>query len=327
MDKWYTCCPVIKYWDEHEVLQKTHDFVDGVQLKPIPQWITESPNYSGVRQEDKDDLFDSEAVVGIEYQATALGDPLPSWTGPGVKSIQDWASALVQHVGVAFWLSHPLALRLGSVFTFQNHGGDWGLRQCLGTRSFVQRLHYDKYTIQEKDIKLAAQLFEGINACEPEGALPLALNMLRLALIQRYFPVAFLLRWVCLEALFGPKDSQGVTERMAQRMAAFLSDSEQDIEALKRKVKESYRWRSKIIHGRRQKAIPEDTWQALDEEADDFILWSLRKILLDNNLISTFTGEDDRESFLLSITPEEPVQSVFRYLVEKIVKIWTSGIS
>lgn len=56
--------------------------------------------------------------------------------------------------------------------------------------------------------------------------------------------------WMALESLFGSDDTNEIAYKLAQRISFFLADSPEVAQELFRKVKNCYKMRSTIIHGR-----------------------------------------------------------------------------
>jgi hypothetical protein len=110
--------------------------------------------------------------------------------------------------------------------------------------------------------------------------------------------VRYLLVWVALEALFGPKDGHEVTHRVAERIALFLSPRLGARRELYAQAKQDHGLRSAVVHGRglarRHRAQP----GVNEENSERFIRASLLKILSDPGMTSTFSSEAKREDYL-----------------------------
>ena len=106
--------------------------------------------------------------------------------------------------------------------------------------------------------------------------------------------IRYILFWVVLEALFGPKDGKEVTYRLCQRLAFFLAQDKVEARKLFDKAKKGYGLRSKIVHGRWKPNQNSDKFMA---EAETFARDSLIRLLQNHELASVFSGRT-RESYL-----------------------------
>ncbi|MBX3308523.1 MAG: hypothetical protein KF751_20950, partial [Nitrospira sp.] len=78
------------------------------------------------------------------------------------------------------------------------------------------------------------------------------------ALLEQAWPLRFLLHWLAMESLFGPEDGREITFRLSQRVALFLESDKEKAQKLFSEVKNSYSWRSKVVHGLRLSKLKED---------------------------------------------------------------------
>lgn len=134
-----------------------------------------------------------------------------------------------------------------------------------------------------------------------EGSVWNAFQAIRAALQTYVDIIRYFLVWVALESLFGPDDGMKISQNLSQRIAAFLAKDYNEAQELTAKVKKGYKFRSTIAHGR-WKANPDS--ETLLADVETFARDSLMYVLLDNNLLKTFSGiGKSREKYLDGLGP------------------------
>jgi hypothetical protein len=120
------------------------------------------------------------------------------------------------------------------------------------------------------------------------------------ALSDQTWEFRFLLIWLVLECLFGPETPQETTFRLSQRMAFFLEKEGSTAREVYARIKKSYEWRSKIVHGLRLSNLQGEKSDSLSVELEGLVRRSLVAILDSENLAETFDG-GGREEYLDSL--------------------------
>jgi hypothetical protein len=105
--------------------------------------------------------------------------------------------------------------------------------------------------------------------------------------ITRYF-----LFWVALEALFGSQSGE-LKYRLSQRIAFFIAKDRSEARNIYEKAKDGYDFRSQIAHG----GWKENTKSlALLADVETHARESLMRVLLNDDLLKTFSGKDKRRN-------------------------------
>lgn len=131
---------------------------------------------------------------------------------------------------------------------------------------------------------------------EEDHSLAVAIRFATKALAETWWQSRYLCLWVCLEALFG-SDSE-VSYRIALRIANFLGDTQESRKDIFDRVREAYRWRNRVAHGRPNKESEKDKSAEAMGTAEGVLQGSLQKILWkEPGLIAVFSGRN-REAYL-----------------------------
>lgn len=103
-----------------------------------------------------------------------------------------------------------------------------------------------------------------------------------------------------MESLFGPEDGREITFRLSQRVALFLESDKEKAQKLFSEVKNSYSWRSKVVHGLRLSKLKEDESYQLLVGLEQLVRRSFLEVLRDDATARIFDGES-REKYLDSM--------------------------
>jgi hypothetical protein len=147
------------------------------------------------------------------------------------------------------------------------------------------------------DVEKSRTLYQSFQKTALDGTVRLSGGTTVRALGETSWTLRFLLLWIALECLFGPADAREITFRLSQRVALSLESDPADVRVLFEKIKESYAWRSKVVHGLRLAKLDEEKARYLLVDLESFARRSLLMILEDDSKASTFDGEE-RERFL-----------------------------
>jgi hypothetical protein len=131
-----------------------------------------------------------------------------------------------------------------------------------------------------------------------------ALSAITRALIEGSWEIRFLLYWLAIESLFGPEDGREIAFRISQRAALFLERGAKAQEIFNQ-IKESYRWRSKIVHGLRVSSLRDRQPEKILLESEELLRRIFSLIFNLSTTAEKFDG-NDREKFLdgLAFSPE-----------------------
>jgi hypothetical protein len=103
-----------------------------------------------------------------------------------------------------------------------------------------------------------------------------------------------------LECLFGPETPQETTFRFSQRIAFFLEKEGSKAREVYTRIKKSYEWRSRIVHGLRLSSVKGEKSDSLSVELEELVRRSLVQILGSEAMVKTFDG-GRREEYLDSL--------------------------
>jgi Apea-like HEPN len=153
-----------------------------------------------------------------------------------------------------------------------------------------------------KDITLACRLHLSIAQLERKGSVWSAVQATWVALQQGIDLTRYFLFWVALEALFGSQSAE-LRYRLSQRIAFFIAKDRSEALEIYEKAKDGYDFRSQIAHGGWKEN--KDS-QALLAESEILARISLIRVLLNDDLLKTFSGEDKgRNKYLDGLTFRE----------------------
>ncbi|MBU6434628.1 MAG: hypothetical protein KJS98_15075, partial [Nitrospirae bacterium] len=155
----------------------------------------------------------------------------------------------------------------------------------------------------EDDLGAAKRLFVILQSVSARGPIHMAAQATKKALIEGSWEIRFLLLWIAVECLFGPEDGREISFRLSQRAALFIETDRAQARELFAKVKKSYAWRSKIVHGMRMANLRGDESGILLDELEQLVRRSLSAVLANASVASTFDGEV-RENYLDSLAFE-----------------------
>jgi hypothetical protein len=173
----------------------------------------------------------------------------------------------------------------------------WTWREITSHDERVPLPSYASIDLESSDFLEVFTLAKAFQGARDEGTVRTATNALGLALSQRSWPLRFLALWLALEGLFGPTDARETTFRLCQRIALFLAGRGEGAVELFAKVNESYRWRSKTVHGLRLQKLEPNASALLMEEVELLVQRALFKLLASQQLVEVFDSKA-REPYL-----------------------------
>jgi hypothetical protein len=303
IEPWLTIVPIYNLWSLPDELQLPFSLNKRASLSRLPDWLTDEQQSNvvdlllpKVREELKAHGTIRYCIV-VEYQADSLGSTDPQWQGQKTRSIQDSAFEDARNFFLALWLVHPTSIHYRQVVHVANRPSDRLIRQIekYDPQRHLPNCEDDEY--QVSDLERARLIANGLSDVPINGNIRTAVHAVMRAQTEGEWTIRFLIFWLVMESLYGPEDGREITFRLSQRVAIFLSSNSVDAKNTFRRVKASYSWRSKLVHGLRLAKLTEVESTKLIIELEECIRDSLIKILSDDSLLATFDGSA-REQFL-----------------------------
>lgn len=270
------------------------EFAGGLLLTAKPPWVDREPMLQSLSNHDQEEVRLATHAFVVTYEAAALGDPDPAWTGDKPRSIQDTKYDHCVLGNLALWLSRPSPVHFAVVIHAPRFGDEPVAQQIIWGSPLLCHPKDEDVQITAEDIPLAISLHSSLLALGQDGAVWTAAMATWAGLQMNFEVIRFILFWIALEALFGPEDAREITYRLSQRVGFFLSGARAEARALFSLAKRGYAFRSKIVHGRWKEDADSVTRMA---EAEDLVRRSLVRILEDSTLTAQFSGTA-REAFL-----------------------------
>jgi hypothetical protein len=304
MAKWCSIAPIY-YSDIEEKIELPFDLGYNIRLLLKPGWITEDAISKYLGHSRRDWLI-NEANYAIEvlYDAASYGAPDPDWKGEHPRSMQDRALEFINLCNIAIWLSNPCDFRYELVFDVYKHEDKekWNFRSYHEYIGLKPHKRYMDYKLNMNDLLLSRNLLGVLMEIQRPSPVWVAIRSLWRALTEDSWEVRFLLMWIALEGLFGPYDPRELTYRLSQRLSFFLSDeNKKTTKHLYDDIKKVYGWRSKVVHGMRLNKLSDEKSDDILYDAERWIRLSLIKILSNLKLLSIFSINKERETYLDSI--------------------------
>jgi hypothetical protein len=223
-------------------------FGDGFVLCPVPDWVRSDSMLKSLNKHDQRRVQQASAAFCAKYQAEALGDPDPNWTGPNPRAIQDSKYDAGVLANLALWLACPS----GAGFTVVLHGPEreWGVAaQRVSSHQPLLCNPRDEGRLTAADVLKAAGLHNSLLSIDRRTAMWTVVRAVWSGLQMNSEPVRCILFWVALEAMFGPSDGREITYRLSQRYALYMGQSRAERKELFSVAKRGYAFRSKLVHG------------------------------------------------------------------------------
>lgn len=278
------------------------EFGEGVRLERVPSWFNTSEIFEFYSPGDWLAIRNAEYVLRVDFRADGpdvedtAADPDPFRDSP--RTIGERNVERIQLAALALWIPDggpatgtPLIHCPGDGSRPRNYSHllDLILESAPpATSRLLVRVH------------LAAKLHKQMLELDRHGPLwRSAIRTLPLALQSGHFETRYPVMWIVLEALFGPSSPGETTYRMSQRIGFFLGGSRQEAKAIASRVKEAYRLRSDVVHGRWPVKFRNNANDLL-RESEQWIRLALIAILTNGErLIPLFNGKPkNRDEFL-----------------------------
>lgn len=265
----------------------------------MPEWIRQTDPHDLLRSKLLEKLDDQYShCIAVEYFAEALGSPDPDWKGDQPRAIQDAKHEQLLKTVFSLWLARPTALSFNTVVHAVEHDdGTWITRQIGDPDPILALPDYSGEVHTVEDFMRAGQLFNTLTTLSRDGNVRTAVDASIRALTEQGWTLRFLIFWLVTEGLFGPEDGREITYRLAQRVALFLEEDGDKARKLFVDVKESYGWRSKVVHGLRLSKLTQEKANSLLSDLELLIRRSLIAVLSKEELCSKFDSKS-REEYL-----------------------------
>jgi hypothetical protein len=214
--------------------------------------------------------------------------------------MQDTAAQWIRSAHLALWLARPTGLSFNIVIDAVMHGPEWVTR---GTTTYAETYalpehQHERHTLE--DFGTARTLFNAFLRVSQGGPVHTAALVTMKALGDQTWEFRFLLMWLVLECLFGPETPHETTFRLSQRIALFLEKEGSKAQEVFARIKKSYEWRSRIVHGLRLSNLKGEESDSLLVELEELVRRSLVGILASENSTEIFDG-GRREEYLDSL--------------------------
>jgi len=261
-------------------------FNEHVSIQAVPEWVLQAEESDPFREKLRSTMESGEGhCIAAVYEADTLG------------SRQQTAANDVFSVHLALWLIRPTALSFHVIAHARKHDTEWNIRSIAPYSPAIPLSQYAYDHLVEEDFAKAKTLFGVLQSVSGKGPVRMAAQAAKKALIEGAREIRFLLLWIALESLFGPEDGREVSFRLSQRIALFLETDRLQGCALFSRIKKSYDWRSKIVHGLRVAKLKNEQSQNLLVELEQLVRRSLSAVLATGSIASTFDGKE-REKYL-----------------------------
>lgn len=298
---WTTIAPIGNFWSPPEVVQTPFYVSKRTSIRPIPSWITseKAPGLDQIRPKLRESILKDDLThcIFVEYQADALGTPDPNWRGDEPKAIQDSAVEEITLFTLSLWLAKPSGFYCQEIVHCEEYDNNWMIRQFGNYKRIYPLPAYQNEQVAEADFVRAKGLFEVLANLPNQGPVWSAICNLGLALTQTHWILRYLVFWLILEALFGPEDARETTYRISQRISFFLAADGIARRKLFDEIKDSYRWRSKTVHGVRLKKLNNEKSEKLICDIEKYVRAALLRIFDDQTTLENFSPTK-REQYL-----------------------------
>lgn len=302
MPKWCLICPIHPdYSDDLNAFRSDWTFTEGGSITHIPDWLR-TPEFTDDLHVSQREYLIGEARLAfrVDYEAESYGEIDSSWAGPESRSKQKSAEEKVLLCQLALWLAKPSLLSNELVLHGTETNGEWRHRHSHSVKGWEVHLTHVRNSLSPDDLAKALRLYRAIELLHREGPPWLAVWALWHALTTFRWEFRFLALWTGLEALFGTNENGELRYRLAHRISFLNAQSCYEAERLCEVVSESYKYRSRVVHGLRLQKLTPDNRLNLERDAQYLLRASLVKILEDPTLVARF-NTTGREKFLDSL--------------------------
>lgn len=295
---WQAYCIPKNCWFAELPVETPFHLAAGIYLERVPDWVKEEQVSEDLSWRDRENIKDAQFAFVTSYQADALGSPDPEWMGAKPRPIQDTVNERFSLAAFALWLAKPSTLSAGTTLHFDRENDPYSVRQAATLYRIIVMESEENNELEAADLNLGSQFLGRLLALPRPSSLWTAIHMMLLGLRESRWELRYLSQWIAVEALFGPEQTNETTFRLSQRIALFLGGDEAGCKQIFSLAKEAYKWRSKVVHGGRLEKLTNEKSLKFSDWTEQHIRASFQKILLDPNLIATFSNAKARDNFL-----------------------------
>ena len=282
-------------WEPAEKLDNPIIFPNGTTISLIPDWLKGENFTFGLSLSNREELESlSKYIFKYEYESDDQLQYLRTTETPFDK-----AKGEIIKTCLSLWLTNPSAMTFSLVINAKYFRDSWVPSETEIHQDIYSHPNDQSNKVSNNDFVNASKHLSIINN-NWKGVLSLSLNALHIALKQQRWETRYLLLWIILESLFGPKSPNEITYRLSTRLANFLGNNKDEKIELYEKAKLGYKWRSRTVHGLRLDKLKSDQSGELLFEAENLVRNALIKIISNEELIKRFNGPN-REEFLDSL--------------------------
>ena len=288
--------PLPGYTHESDVAEKGFEFSAGVSFRRLEKWVTEDEalKHFGWAQRMRSREHSAFALT-TEYE---VPEPEGAHRERAItqENPSERANELMHLACVALWLVKPAGLGFELAIHFDRSGDSTSQRMIYS--SYCPRCHeFDKDSILDlEDFRRADGLLTAICNLEPDRTVWTAMTLLRKSMFEYMWVARFSLQWIAMEGLFGPSDPREITYRLSHRVGFFLAHAKDEIDPLVKSVKDSYHWRSRVVHGLHSAWSAEEA-PHITHKLEQLVRRSLVKVLEEPGLVDTLNG-NGREAYM-----------------------------
>lgn len=302
--KWSIIAPITS---QHNVLWKLLSALpntefhlgNGVRLVMTPELLRNSHYLSSgaiVGEIPREEIRSRPISFVYDFEDPA---PIPS---PGnynyPAELLEKAQESIRIANICLWIAQPLGIGFEEIFDANDAHDGFQVRGMQRLTCIVPHSEDVKNLITLNDLTKAMVLNSKWAPVSRNTPIGLARAVISKALLDDWGDSRYLLFWVALEALFAPSGGGESTYRLAIRMAKFLERDSTKLKDRFSKIKNSYRWRSNIAHGRKGSTPAEEN--EIFRQTESLLRDSLVIILAESQLIDVFNGSE-REPYLEAV--------------------------
>ncbi len=300
--EWCTVAPILDSFKNLGNIEQQLPFSKGVLLEPIPSWVKREEITKQLSACQREELKDEiKYVFSKKYTVKSLDEPDSTCKGKRPRTVQQDALDSIRLTNLALWLSKPSTIGFNLVIdTVLPLAFPYWEAIHHGFPRLIPNESHLKNKLSRSNLEFAQELNSALAKIPTtsNSSIWIACRTLWTTLTQEEWEVRYLLFWVVMEALFGPKDAREIRHRLSQRVAFFLApDNPKEARNFSVKVLNGYKWRSKVVHGMHLSKLSSGESGTILLEIEDFVRKSLNKILCDKDLIKIFSSKE-RETYL-----------------------------
>jgi Apea-like HEPN len=295
---WTAIALLNPHWHAVAVDGRPRAVTSNVHYEPVPAWL------ESVASDDlaRDELGEHAKSIGdyclsTQYTVDAMAPHQPGSSPSNEVSPHDEARRKLQTASLVLWISRRTSFGFDKIVIAHEAEDGWKWRELTSHDVRIALPSYESVDVLPEDFAVAHRYSQIFENAKDRGTVRTASHALGMALSQSDWALRYLSLWLTLECLFGPEDARETTFRLCQRISLFLEPRGPGAVDLFKKVNESYRWRSKIVHGMRLKKLEPDESLELLERLETLVHRALQRVLSEQSILDTFDSAK-REPYL-----------------------------